>query len=191
MSGFLLRLLRHGEAEGAGTLAGHRDAAPLPEGVAACLARGLDLPVQRIVSSDLQRARQPAEAIVAARSLPHRVDPRWRELDFGDWEGRDPATIPADAVGAFWADPDAAPPPGGESWSALCARIGAALEEIDGPTLVITHAGAIRAALHHLLGFDHRQGWAVALPHAALVTLRVWPGEARSAQLVALLGDSP
>jgi alpha-ribazole phosphatase len=187
VTGFALHLLRHGEAEGAGRLIGRRDAPPLPAGIAACIARARDLAVARIVSSDLARALHPARAIAARHDLPHRIDPRWRELDFGQWEGREPATLPDADLGAFWADPEASPPPGGERWSALRTRIGTALDGIAEPTLVVTHAGAIRAALSCLLGLDHRQGWAMALPHAALVSLHIRPGEKRTAQMTGLV----
>jgi len=54
------------------------------------------------------------------------------------------------------------------------------------PTLVVTHGGAIRAALHVLCGFDLRATWSFALPYAALVTLEVWDGTPRSAQVTGL-----
>jgi len=70
---------------------------------------------------------------------------------------------------------------------AMRNRIGAALEEIDRSTLVVAHAGSIRAALSLLLGWDYRQSWSLALPYAALVSLRIWPGEERSAQITGLV----
>ncbi len=53
------------------------------------------------------------------------------------------------------------------------------------PALVVCHAGAIRAALAVLCGFDVRQGWAVDLPYGAVLSLRVWP-EGRSGQITGL-----
>jgi alpha-ribazole phosphatase len=44
----------------------------------------------------------------------------------------------------------------------------------------------MRAALAHLCGFDQRQLWAFELGYAALLSLRVWPGEPRSAQIAGL-----
>jgi alpha-ribazole phosphatase len=67
-------------------------------------------------------------------------------------------------------------------------RVAPALDGLVAPTLVVTHAGAIRAALCILLALDYRQGWAFDLPYAALVSLRVWPGPPRTAQLVGLAG---
>jgi len=187
LSGFSLLLLRHGESEGAGRLLGHGDARPLDAGIEACLARASGLMVERVISSDLSRAREPAEAIASNLTVPHQCDARWRELDFGDWDGCDPADLPQAQVTAFWDDPTASPPPGGEDWPSICARVNAALGELGRPTLVVTHAGAIRAVLSCLFGWDHRQAWALALPYAALVSLTVWPGEPRSAQITGLV----
>ena len=95
--------------------------------------------------------------------------------------------IDSAAMGAFWNDPDADPPPGGERWSALVARVSAALDDMAArDTLVVTHGGAIRAALAALFGFDQRQLWAFDLPYAAMLTLRIWPGTPRTAQIVGL-----
>lgn len=191
MSGFLLHLMRHGEPEQAGRLHGHNDVAPIAAGMALCVERARSLPFSGMGSSDLSRATCPAQAIAAERNLPLIQDARWRELDFGDWEGRDPVDLPADAVARFWQDPDACPPPGGESWSMLRTRVGAAIDAIDSDRLVVTHAGAIRAAIATLFDWDDRTTWAFALPYAAVLTLRVWPGMTPRAQVVALIGDAP
>lgn len=187
MSGFLLHLLRHGACEVPGLMMGHGDGTPTPAGIAACAARVADLEIEAVVASDLRRAALPAEEIGGARALAVTIDPRWRELDFGAWDGRASAEIDRAALTAFWADPDASPPPGGERWSGLVARVGEAIaEQPPRSTLVVTHGGAMRAALAVLCGFDHRQGWALDLPCTALLSLRVWPGSEPAGQIVGL-----
>lgn len=182
MTGFRLYLLRHGEPELTGRMLGRTDSPATAGGIATCVARAQGLPVTRRISSDLSRARASAEAIG-----PAAVDPRWRELDFGDWDGLPPDTIDRAALDRFWQDPDAAPPPGGERWSDLVTRVGAALAELPPePTLIVTHGGAMRAALHLLCGFDRRAVWSIALPYASLVTLEVWDGVPRTAQMTGL-----
>ncbi|WP_230481960.1 histidine phosphatase family protein [Sphingomonas sp. Leaf21] len=183
MTGFRLHLLRHGEPELTGRMLGRTDSPATPRGIAACVGRARGLEVDRRISSDLSRARACSEGIG-----PSIVDPRWRELDFGAWDGLSPAAIDAAALDRFWQDPDAAPPPGGERWSDLVGRVSAAISELPPePTLIVTHGGAIRAALHMLCGFDRRAVWSIALPYASLVTLEVWDGAPRTAQLTGLV----
>ena len=186
LSGFDLHLMRHGAPLKSGLLLGQTDMPTSDAGCSACFERGRGLAVETIISSDLQRARRPADLIAAWQDLPVRCDARWRELDFGLWNGSNPDDLPQTELAAFWADPDRYPPPGGETWSATLDRVGAALADIDRPALVLAHAGSIRAALSALLGWDYRQSWSLALPYAALVSLKVWPGETRGAQITGL-----
>src|SRR5690606_11362426 len=93
MNGFDLHLMRHGAPERAGLLLGHSDAPPTQSGIVACLEKGAALDVDRIVTSDLERASKTAQRIAVELALPLRTDPRWRELDFGEWEEVDPATL--------------------------------------------------------------------------------------------------
>lgn len=187
MSGFTLHLLRHGALEQPGLMMGRTDGAPTVAGIAACIAQAADLGVKQLIASDLQRARKAGAAIGDALGLPLAIDPRWRELDFGEWDGQASAAVDPDKLGAFWDDPDANPPPGGERWSSLVSRITAALADLAPQnTLIVTHGGAMRAALHALCGFHQRQLWAFDLPYAARLSLQVWPGEQPSAQITGL-----
>ncbi|WP_428631291.1 histidine phosphatase family protein [Sphingopyxis sp.] len=187
MSGFTLHLLRHGAPETPGLLMGRTDGAPTPAGIAACAAQAVGLGIEHLVASDLRRSRAAGEAIAKILGLPLTIDSRWRELDFGDWDGLASGAVDRDALGRFWDDPNAHPPPGGERWSALVARVAAAIGDLAPvPTLIVTHGGAMRAALHTLCGFEQRQIWAFDLPYAARLSLRVWPGEPVSAQIIGL-----
>ncbi|KTE16784.1 histidine phosphatase family protein [Sphingopyxis sp. H115] len=187
MTGFALHLLRHGAPATPGLLMGRTDGAPTREGIAACTARAEGLGIERLIASDLCRSRAAGEAIGDAIGLPLATDPRWRELDFGDWDGEAASLIDREALARFWDDPDANPPPGGERWSVLVARVAAAIADLTpAPTLIVTHGGAMRAALHILCGFGPRQTWAFDLPYASLLSLNVWPGERPSAQITRL-----
>lgn len=187
MTGFALHLLRHGAPVTPGLLMGRTDGAPTTEGIAACAQQAEGLGIERLIASDLRRSRAAGEAIGAAAGLPLAIDPRWRELDFGDWDGEAADAVDREALDRFRDDPDACPPPGGERWSALVARVAAAIAGLAPvPTLVVTHGGAMRAALHSLCGFDRRQLWAFDLPYAARLSLRVWPDERPGAQIEAL-----
>lgn len=187
MTGFTLHLLRHGAPEQPGLFLGRTDGAPAAEGIDACVRQVADIEVEQLIASDLQRCARAAEAVGAARTLPPILDPRWRELDFGTWEGQAAGALAPEALGRFWADPDLHPPPGGERWSSLAARVSDAIDALaPKDTLVVTHGGAMRAALHHLCGFDLRQLWAFDLPYAALLSLRIRRGDRPGAQIIGL-----
>jgi alpha-ribazole phosphatase len=179
-------LMRHGEPALTGRLLGSTDCEVIPAGIAKCRAAAEAVPVRRVVSSDLRRAADCGKAIAAERNLSLQVDPRWRELDFGEWDGLFASAVAPDALARFWEDPDADPPPGGERWSSLVARVGEAIDAIDASALVVSHAGAIRAALVAACGFDRRQAWAFDLPYGSVLSLRLWRGAAPAAQITAL-----
>lgn len=181
-----LVLLRHGAPELQGTFLGQLDSAPTPEGIADCVAAVAGMAFGRIVTSPLRRAVAAAEAIAAAADMEVQVDPQWRELDFGDWDGRSYAELTPDhapALKAFWKDPDADAPPGGERWSAICARVSAAIGDIVGeddgtdnepPVLVVAHGGSMRAALAVLCGFGFADTMRIDLPYAAVLRLKIF-----------------
>lgn len=163
---------------------GRTDAAPTPEGIAACARQVADLDVEHILSSDLQRCVLPAAAIAGAQSREPIIDDRWRELDFGDWDGKQASAIAPEPLGRFWSDPDRYPAPNGERWSTLIDRVASALADLSPvPTLVVTHGGAIRAAIHCLCGIPRQHLWAFDLPYAALLSLHIWPGTPWTAQI--------
>lgn len=187
MSARLLHLLRHGAPETPGLLMGRTDGVPTAAGIAACMDRAQGLDVDAIVSSDLLRTRCAADGIAQARGQAVGIDPRWRELDFGAWDGLAPADVDAQALRLFQDDPDGNPPPQGERWSAFQARVAAAIDDLTAPaTLVVTHGGAIRAAIAHLCGFAPAQLWAFDLPYGTLLSLRIWPQPYPGAQIIGL-----
>jgi len=142
-----------------------------------------------IVSSDLRRARAGAQVLSLQLGARLAIDRRWRELDFGDWNGADPATLDRQALARFWEDPEGHAPPGGERWSELLARVRAALADLTAGALVVTHGGAMRAAIAVLTGLGPGQVWAVDLPYCALLSVRIWPGTPISGQIVGLRSE--
>lgn len=104
----------------------------------------------RIISSPLQRCHKLASLIGARRDLEVETDPRLIEMDFGAWEGRAWNAIPRRELDAWAADFIGARPHGGESVGDLKQRVDAAIGDLQPtsiPTLLVTHAGVIRAAL--------------------------------------------
>ena len=163
----LLGFLRHGEVAGpAHVYRGRSDASLTPHGRAQMHAALAALPGWgAVVSSPARRCLDFARELAASRQIDCAVDDGWRELDFGAWETLSPldaAARDAEAHAAFVRDPRRAAPPGGETLDALDARVGAALNRLGeaarAPTLVVTHAGAMRAVLAQVLGLadSHR-----------------------------------
>lgn len=106
--------------------------------------------VDLLVTSPLRRCRVLAEAIAAHRGLLAQIDTRVQEIDFGTWEGVPWSEIPRAEIDA-WADCFMhARPHGGESVAMLHCRIQGALAHYQNNglrTLIVTHAGVIKAAL--------------------------------------------
>lgn len=171
-----LILLRHTRPQGAAGLCyGVSDLPPGPDLPAEARRLAAQLPpVRRIVTSPLSRCARLAAALGAARGgLPVTEDARLRELDFGAWEGRAWDEIPRSELDAWAADLLHARPHGGETVAEMAARAAAALEEHGAPgTLVVTHMGVIRAALHRAGSEDAWQarlefgGWVELAPAA-------------------------
>ncbi|WP_300380748.1 alpha-ribazole phosphatase [Henriciella sp.] len=107
-------------------------------------------PVEQIVTSPLTRCQQLADFMSKRLSVPVTTDCRLREMDFGTWEGRAWADIPRAEINAWVSDFMHARPHGGESVAMLRARTLEAIAELENrqqETLIVTHAGVIKAAL--------------------------------------------
>ena len=102
-----------------------------------------------IVSSPLRRCAALARLLADRLGAPLAFDPRWREMDFGAWEGRPWDAIPRPELDAWAADLLHARPHGGESVAMLAARTAEAMAACPAHEriVVVTHAGPIRAAL--------------------------------------------
>jgi ribonuclease H / adenosylcobalamin/alpha-ribazole phosphatase len=85
-----------------------------------------------IVSSPLQRATRTAQEVAEVTGAPVVIDEGFRETDFGAWEGLTFAEVrqrwPAEMT-AWLTDP-AVPPPGGESFAEVSARVTEARDRV-------------------------------------------------------------
>ncbi|MEZ5167596.1 MAG: histidine phosphatase family protein [Acidimicrobiales bacterium] len=169
-------LLRHGRTRynAEARLQGQVDSELDEVGVAQATAAGkwirARFDVTDVVTSPLRRTRQTVEAAGLDR-FPVRLDERWREIDFGDYDTRPIAGVIEDLSRAWAADIDHVPD-NGESMAALHRRVGTAWAEIladlaEGQgrtTVVVGHATPIKSALIH------------ALDGTAAQILRMWIG---------------
>jgi alpha-ribazole phosphatase len=175
--------IRHAPVPGAeGCLNGRRDVDCDTSDTAAFLTLAERLPGDAVsVVSPLVRTRQTLDAIIAAGArLPEPlIEPVLVEQSFGDWEGlswsemqaRDPA-----AYAAFWSDPTAKAPPGGESFVEQMRRTAEAIERLtarfEGRDIVcVSHGGTIRAAVAHALGLPPQAAMAIVVENLSLTRL--------------------
>ena len=120
---------------------------------AARLATALaELEVAAVFTSPLERAVVTARAVAARHGLSPVVREGLREIELGEADGLQFEDYPSDLQQALLQAPATVRFPGGESYEQLRARVVAALDELvaqhDGQTVVVvSHAGAIRAAL--------------------------------------------
>jgi alpha-ribazole phosphatase len=177
----LIDLVRHGTTARDGYLDGITDHPLSAEGRAQFESQTADRIWTTIVTSPLRRAREAAEGLAEARNLGLRIDQDWAELNFGVWDGRRKSELEAEpathaALAAFYRDPQAYAPPGGESWASLEMRIGRALGRLadsssPGPTLVVTHAGPVRLALSMVCGLPLNSLWALRVGFGTRIRL--------------------
>jgi len=114
--------------------------------------------VDAVYASPLERARETAAPIAAARSMKVKVDKGLLECDFGDWTG---AELKALMKLPEWSTVQRAPStftfPGGESFTAMQTRMVSALDRIraahpGGTVVCVSHADPIKAAVAHAMG---------------------------------------
>ncbi|HET7268139.1 MAG TPA: histidine phosphatase family protein [Oleiagrimonas sp.] len=181
MSPAHIDLLRHGDT-GQKSYRGQTDDALTDKGWAQLRAAVVGRSWDAVVASSLQRCAAFAQELATARGLPLRLDARLVEYHFGDWQGVPIETINARdgaALGRFWADPQAHPPPGAESFAAFHARLSAALDQValENPgrrVLVVTHGGAIRLLRCHVEGRGYGDMAGIEVAHASLHAVP-WP----------------
>lgn len=172
----MLVVVRHGEAVGntERRFIGQLDTPLSPLGVeqAARAARRLRvLGIERIVSSDLRRARDTAVALAEDTGIDIEIDERVREVANGDWTGLHPDEIEQrwpEMLADYRAGVDVARP-NGERWADVRARVVPAAEEYlsDGRrTALFTHGGPVLIMAAWASGIEVR-GNVFAGPFAA------------------------
>jgi probable phosphoglycerate mutase len=114
--------------------------------------------IDAIYASPMERARETAKPIGAARSLPVQIDKGLLECDFGEWTGRALKTL---MKLPEWTTVQRAPStfrfPGGESFTEMQTRMVTTIDRLrhahPGGTIVcVSHADPIKAAVAHAMG---------------------------------------
>ena len=126
----------------------------------------------RCFTSPALRARQTAEAL----GLTTTIDLVLRDCDYGRWTGRtfeEVQTQEPQAMAEWIGNPDATPH-GGESVTALIARVSNWLDTqsaTPGAVVAVTHASVMRAAIVCALKAEPRSFWHIDIAPLSLVRL--------------------
>ncbi|MCU0672801.1 MAG: histidine phosphatase family protein [Myxococcota bacterium] len=124
--------------------------------------------VDRVWSSTRSRCREPAARLARALGVPHTIDPRLLELDYGIWEGRAWDTIAREDGARMHAWMNAwqtTAPPGGESVATLEARVRGWWETLDATPVLVAHAGVVRALRVVARGLTWAEAMRGPVPH--------------------------
>ncbi|MDB5982241.1 MAG: phosphoglycerate mutase [Pseudomonas sp.] len=130
------------------------------------------------VASPLLRTRETMSILRECMGLPaedYRHDQRLLEIDFGDWEGLTWAEIEAQQPllhSAREADPFGFIVPNGENYPMVFERITSALASLQRDTVVVAHAGVLRAVLALLGGVDAQRIPHIEIPQGKVLLLR-------------------
>jgi len=181
-------LLRHGECQGGEIYRGITDVLLTERGwqqMESSLhidVAHAETPWQRIVSSPLQRCRLFAESKGRALNIPVQLHEGFREMDFGDWEGRSIEEVhreDAEAVTNFYRDPARVSPPNGESMQMVQGRLISAWQQVldahrGEHLLLIQHGGTIRILLAELLQMPLAAVTRLEIHYASLSRVQIY-----------------
>lgn len=145
---------------------------------------GTDYEVERIVSSDLRRARETAVSLAEHVAVTPQYSECWRERDFGVYQG-----LSQEALFGTYPEFRAtegtmgvrATPEGGESLLDLRERVLAGWETLletndVGDTVVVTHGGPLYTLFGHLKGLALPTAFTtLSYDNCALTEVRVTP----------------
>lgn len=172
--------IRHGETawNAERRLQGHLDVPLNAEGrrQAAALARALrDEHLDAVIASDLSRAKETAQAVLAERNLPLRIEPDLRERCYGAFEGLLHNEISERYPDAYLAwksrDIDARFPSGinkAETMREFSGRVVAAVRRLVGEgayrrVALVTHGGVLECVYRFAqgVGFGHARDFEI------------------------------
>lgn len=133
-----------------------------------------------VVSSPLSRCREFAEKTAMRLDLPLEIQPQFREIGFGSWEGLTAEEIVGmnpSALKRFYRDPAQHPPAGGESMSDFQARVISAWEKMvtvyaGKHILLVCHGGTIRIVLSYLLHIPLNNLFRLAVMNAGITRIQ-------------------
>lgn len=143
-----LTILRHAPSLAGGRMAGRRDVPADCSDLAGLARQAARIGAGRIIASPALRCRQTATALGL---IPDRLEPALWEQDLGAWEDLAPEALP-DLGPLSMSALARHRPEGGESFDDMAARVIPVLQALALDSVLIAHAGTVRAALSMVVG---------------------------------------
>lgn len=179
-----LLLIRHAETDLAGTFCGHSDPHLNAQGRGQ-VGRLIDdlegYSIERVYTSDLQRAQQTAWAIARHFDAECHIRAGLREIHFGRWEGlpwseinlRDP-----EEASRWMKEYPRGNFPEGEDMRCFHARVRQEIEflideEDTKSVAVVTHGGVIRAVLTQFTQVSSEEAWRRTKEHTVVIPIEI------------------
>ena len=175
-------LIRHGEPVGGRKYRGQIDDPLSDKGWTQMRQAVADhKPWDVIISSTLSRCIEFAQELGQRHAIEVIREPRFIEIDFGEWEGRtanELAQEDARQVQRFLADPLNNTPRGAETLYEFEARIIGAWNDVlqqhaGRHVLLIGHAGMMRMIMRHVLDMPLERMFRIQVANAAITRIRV------------------
>lgn len=182
-----LFLIRHGETAWnvLGKYQGQSDVALSENGIEQAERLAANFPadtLDRVYTSDLIRAAETAQMVAGRFGIPVKKCRDFREIDFGDWEGRTYKEIASrwpEAMANFFRHPDILKIPNGETFQELQIRAMKALTHIlsdkeneEKNVAVFAHGAIIRTMLAGVLGMPLANLWRIRQSNTAVNSIR-------------------
>ena len=155
--------------------------------------RLVDLTINAIYSSPLERCMETAKSIAEKRGLQVQAQEAFTEIDCGAWTGKTFDELRADdRFGAFNTFRCGTRPPGGELMIEVQARVVAGILSLAAKherdtVAIVTHSDAIKSVLAYFLGMPLDLAQRLRTDPASVSTLELWVDDAR-VKLVNYLG---
>jgi len=182
-------LIRHGEPVGGRKYRGQQDDPLSDKGWQQMRDAVADhCPWDIVITSPLSRCAEFANELSERHQRVLKFEPHFKEIGFGDWEGKTAEDIQAETPGAlesFWRDPVKHRPPSAESLIDFQQRIESAwnklLDHHKGQNiLVVCHAGVIRMSMQYILGMPIEHVFRINVANASITRLQIDHGSAKN-----------
>ena len=173
--------VRHGPTH-ATSFVGWRDVpADLSNAEQIARVRGFLPDAALVISSDLSRAVDTADAVAPRNHMRLGHDPGLREMHFGLWDGmhfdavsdRDPTLSRA-----YWETPGNIQAPGGESWHMAAARVNSVVARLssrhpDAEIVAVAHFGVILTQVQQALAVSPYEALAHRIDNLSVTTIEL------------------